>query len=199
MFICLLKAHPWVLTPTSSTAKRNISSRRRWRAICVCVFVWVKGGGSWGSSSLHQMRLSAGTLLSQTGTHLPMVSCEVLGEERNKGAKRLCDNEGAPRRAFKCGDTGCTGQAVPITPQLLFCAIQRPCEGIHSETQGHEQPRRGPRLAAFSFLYRADRRLITTATYSKSPSILWIPLLKIWPEHYEYIFPLRTHQRIWSD
>lgn len=56
-----------------------------------------------GSSSLHQMRLSAGTLLSQTGTHLPMVSCEVLGEERNKGAKRLCDNEGAPRRAFKCG------------------------------------------------------------------------------------------------
>lgn len=49
------------------------------------------------------MRLSAGTLLSQTGTHLPMVSCEVLGEGRNKGAKRLCDNEGAPRRAFKCG------------------------------------------------------------------------------------------------
>ena len=49
------------------------------------------------------MRLSAGTLLSQTGTHLPMVSCEVLREGRNKGAKRLCDNKGALRRAFKCG------------------------------------------------------------------------------------------------
>lgn len=49
------------------------------------------------------MRLSIGTLLSQAGTHLPMVSCEVLGEGRNKGAKRLCDNEGAPRRAFKSG------------------------------------------------------------------------------------------------
>lgn len=63
----------------------------------------MRKGGGWGSSSLHQMRLSAGTLLSQTGTHLPMVSCEVLGEGRNKSAKRLCDNEGAPRRAFKCG------------------------------------------------------------------------------------------------
>lgn len=63
----------------------------------------VSEGESWGSSSLHQMRLSAGTLLSQTGTHLPMVSCEVLGEGTNKGAKRLCDNEGALRRAFKCG------------------------------------------------------------------------------------------------
>lgn len=61
---------------------------------------WGAGGGS---SSLHQMRYSAGTLLSQTGTHLPMVRCEVLGEERNKGAKRLRDNDGAPRRAFKCG------------------------------------------------------------------------------------------------
>lgn len=44
MFICLLKAHPWVLTPTSSTAKRNISSRRRRCAVCVC-WVWVRGGG----------------------------------------------------------------------------------------------------------------------------------------------------------
>lgn len=49
------------------------------------------------------MKLSAGTLLSQTGTHLPMASCKVLGEGRNKGAKRLRDNEGAPRRAFKSG------------------------------------------------------------------------------------------------
>ena len=78
--------------------------------VCVCVCGWVSEWGRkegrgerWGSSSLHQMRLSAGTLLSQTGTHLPMVSCEVLREGRNKGAKRLCDNEGAPRRAFKCG------------------------------------------------------------------------------------------------
>lgn len=69
----------------------------------VCVRESVSEGESWGSSSLHQMRLSAGTLLSQTGTHLPMVSCEVLGEGTNKGAKRLCDNEGALRRAFKCG------------------------------------------------------------------------------------------------
>lgn len=61
------------------------------------------GAGGWGSSSLHQMKLSVGTLLSQTGTHLPMVSCKVLGEGRNKGAKRLCDNEGAPSRAFKSG------------------------------------------------------------------------------------------------
>lgn len=59
--------------------------------------------GSWGTSSLHQMKLSAGTLLSQTGTHLPIASCKVLGEGRNKGAKRLCDNDGAPRRAFKSG------------------------------------------------------------------------------------------------
>lgn len=49
------------------------------------------------------MKLSAGTLLSQIGTHLPMVGCEVLWEGRNKGAKRLYDNEGAPRRAFKSG------------------------------------------------------------------------------------------------
>lgn len=66
----------------------------------VCMCAW---RGSWGSSSLHQMKLSVGTLLSQTGTHLPMASSKVLGEGRNKGAKRLCDNEGAPRRAFKSG------------------------------------------------------------------------------------------------
>lgn len=44
MFICLQKAHPWVLTPTSSTAKWNISSRRRWCAICVCVWEGGVGG-----------------------------------------------------------------------------------------------------------------------------------------------------------
>lgn len=116
MFICLLKAHPWVLTPTSSTAKRNISSRRRRCAVCVC-WVWVRGGGG---SSQHQMRLSAGTLLSQTGTHLPMVSCEVLREGRNKGAKRLCDNEGAPRRAFKCGTQAARDKLCPSLRNYFF-------------------------------------------------------------------------------
>lgn len=75
--------------------------------MCVCVFENGKEnqsgrGMGWGSS-LHQMRLCTGTLLSQSGTHLPMVSCEVLGERRNKGAKRLRDNDAAPRRAFKSG------------------------------------------------------------------------------------------------
>lgn len=160
MFICLLKAHPWVLTPTSSTAKRNISSRRRWCAIYVCVCVWVKEGGSWGSSSLHQMRLSAGTLLSQTGTHLPMVSCEVLGEGRNKGAKRLCDNEGAPRRGFKCRTQAARDKLCQSLCNYFFVSIQRPCVGIHGETQGHEQPRQGPCLSALCFLHRADPKLI---------------------------------------
>lgn len=86
------------------------------------------------------MRLSAGTLLSQTGTHLPMVSCEVLGEGRNKGAKRLCDNEGAPRRAFKCGTQAARDKLCQSLRNYFFVSIQRPCVGIHEETQGHEQP-----------------------------------------------------------
>lgn len=115
-----------------------------------------EGGREWGSS-LHQMRLSAGTLLSQTGTHLPMVSCEVLREGRNKGAKRLCDNEGAQRRALERGDTGCTRQAVPITLQLLllfFSAIQEPCVDIHGEVQGQVSLR-------FPCNTRADLKLFT--------------------------------------
>lgn len=45
MFICLLKAHPWVLTPTSCTAKRNISSSKEVECsglVCVRVCVWEK-------------------------------------------------------------------------------------------------------------------------------------------------------------
>lgn len=62
--------------------------------MCVCVDEWeskragwVEGVGWGGTSSLHQMKLSAGTLLSQTGTHLPMVSCKVLGETGTKVLK----------------------------------------------------------------------------------------------------------------
>lgn len=162
MFICLLKAHPWVLTPTSSTAKRNISSHRR-RFQCVCV----RRGGA----SLHQMRLSAGTLLSQAGTHLPIVSCEVLGEGWNKGAKRLCDNEGAPRRAFKCGTQAARDKLCQSLRNYFFVSIQRPCVGIHEETQGHEQPRPGPCLSA---AYRELTLSLMADLCSKSPALLLI-------------------------
>lgn len=80
-----------------------------------------------GSSSQHQMRLSAGTLLSQTGTHLPMVSCEVLREGRNKGAKRLCDNEGAPRRAFKCGTQAAQDKLCPSLRNYFLCNPEALC------------------------------------------------------------------------
>lgn len=160
MFICLLKAHPWVLTPTSSTAKRNISSRRRRYAICVCERECEWGGESWGSSSLHQMRLSAGTLLSQTGTHLPMVSCEVLGERTNKGAKRLCDNEGAPRRAFKCGTQAARDK---LCQSLLnyFFVLSRGLLGAFMDRR-KDMSSHGERScrSARCFVYRGDPKLI---------------------------------------
>lgn len=46
MFICLLKAHPRVLTHTPSTTKRNISFHRRYMRTlaCLCVCVWMSAG-----------------------------------------------------------------------------------------------------------------------------------------------------------
>lgn len=53
-----------------------------------------------------------------------MVSCEVLGEERNKGAKRLCDNEGALRSAFKCGTQAARDQPCQSRRNYFFFLVQ---------------------------------------------------------------------------
>lgn len=66
-------------------------------------------------------------------------------------------------------DTGCTGQAVPITPQLLFCAIQRPCAGIHGEMQGHKLPC----LSEPCLQYRADLKRIVEGVCRKSQTRLF--------------------------
>lgn len=142
------------------------------RCVCTCVYEREsEGGESWGSSSRHQMRLSAGTLLSQIGTHLPMVSCEVLGEGTNKGAKRLCDNEGALRRAFKCGTQAAWDKLCQSLCNYFF--VQ--CRGLvgafmerrkhtssHAETRSH---------SAHCFLYRSDSKIIMEEMGSKSPAL----------------------------
>lgn len=166
MFICLLKAHPWVLTLTSSTAKRNISPRRRRYAICAC-----EGECEWGgSSSLHQMRLSAGTLLWETGTHLPMVSCEVLRERTNKGAKRLCDNEGALRRVFKCGTQAAWDKLCQSLRNYFFVQSRGLVGAFTDRRKGTSSHGESPGR----FLKRGNLKRITEKMSSKSPALLWI-------------------------
>lgn len=109
-----------------------------WRGVCVCVRA---SRGSRGSSSPHQMKLSAGTLLSQTGTHLPMASCKVLGEGRNKGAKRLCDNEGALRRAFKSGTQAAWDKLCQSRRNYFLCNSEALC-GHSTRAQGRKQPQK---------------------------------------------------------
>lgn len=117
MFICLLKAHPWVLTHTSSTTKHNISSHRRRLEMCVCTWVCVggAGGGQLGEFITAINEAERWDPFVRRGLICQWWAVKVLREERNKGAKRLCDNEDARRRAFKCGDVGWWGQDVPIT------------------------------------------------------------------------------------
>lgn len=97
-----------------------------------------------GTSSLHQMKLSAGTLLSQTGTHLPMVSCKVLGEAGTKvlkGCVTMRVLRGEPLRVgHRQHGTGCANHSA-IT---FLWKKRRPCVGIQQEAQGHEQPQKGP-------------------------------------------------------
>lgn len=104
MFICLLKAHPWVLTPPPPPLNGTfllagggvcVEESERGEEECREERWW----WWWGASSLHQMKPSAGTLLSQTGTHLPMVSCKVLGEAGTKVLKGCVTMRGA----FKSG------------------------------------------------------------------------------------------------
>lgn len=166
MFICLLKAHPWVLTHTSSPAKRNISFHRRYMRTPVCVWMSTGEGvcmcawrGSWGSSSLHQMKLSVGTLLSQTGTHLPMVSSKVLGEGRNKGAKRLCDNEGAPKRAFKSGTQAAWDKLCQSLRNYFLCNSEA-LYGHSTWGTRTQAATEGPFLSVLCFLYRADPKFV---------------------------------------
>lgn len=137
------------------------------------------------------MKLSAGTLLSQTGTHLPMASCKVLGEGRNKGAKRLCDNEGALRRAFKSGTQAAWDKLCQSPRNYFFCAIQRPCAGIQHEAQGRQQPQK-----VHSSLCFAPYTELTLSLGHKFTAhhwlICWFEWGKTWPE-YKILLTIRIN------
>lgn len=148
MFVCLLKAHPWALTPPLSLQHplllNGMLLLRKCASPCVCVWtrewdcaVRMSEGGGGGFHHRIKWGWAQGPLCHRVGLICQWWAVRSWGRERNKGAKRLCDNEGN----LQVWDAGCTGQAVPITLQLLFCERQTPHVGFGGDVQGHRRTR----------------------------------------------------------
>lgn len=101
----------------------------------VCMCAW---RGSWGSSSLHQMK---GPFCHRQGLICQWRAVRSQGKAGTKVLKGCVTMRALRREPSRVGPrqhgTSCANHSA-----ITFCAIQRPCVGIQHEAQGRKQPQK---------------------------------------------------------